>query len=445
MAKIILPIKGMHCKSCEILVGDSLKQVNGISNVKVSCVAAQAEIHTDKDISQDDLEKAVSRAGYQVGKEGNSWLSVDWRVWRDFCIAVVAFALIWLWLYATDTSWNFAPSVKPENLLAVWLIGLTAGFSTCMALTGGLLAGLSARHNQKHPELNGRQKFVPHLYFNFGRLVSYFVLGGAIGIIGAVLQISPTVWALLTIIVGLSMLFLGLQLSEIFPKLNNLFVLPSGIFNKAAKGRQDEYSHFGAWVLGVATFFLPCGFTQAMQLYAMSSGSFWAGAIIMLVFALGTMVGLLLIGVLTSTVKGGVAKTLFRLLGILVVVLALINLLNGWNLLGGINLLKGAVDNNPAPVGNNSEVQIIKATFTVSGDINPNNFTVKVNQPVRFEVTPLEDGVGCMSTIMIPGLYRRPILLTKGQTAIMEFTPTSRGTFPITCAMGISRGNLIVQ
>ncbi len=32
----------------------------------------------------------------------------------------------------------------------------------------------------------------------------------------------------------------------------------------------------GAFVLGAATFFLPCGFTQALQLYVLAKGSFTA-------------------------------------------------------------------------------------------------------------------------------------------------------------------------
>ena len=39
--------------------------------------------------------------------------------------------------------------------------------------------------------------------------------------------------------------------------------------------KSDNYSNQGALVLGALTFFLPCGFTQAMQLYAISTGSFF--------------------------------------------------------------------------------------------------------------------------------------------------------------------------
>lgn len=41
-------------------------------------------------------------------------------------------------------------------------------------------------------------------------------------------------------------------------------------------------------LVGGATFFLPCGFTQSMQLYTLTTGSFSTGALTMFCFALGT-------------------------------------------------------------------------------------------------------------------------------------------------------------
>jgi len=48
-------------------------------------------------------------------------------------------------------------------------------------------------------------------------------------------------------------------------------------------------------LLGAATFFLPCGFTQSMQLYSLTTGSVLNGAFTMFVFALGTLPVLALI------------------------------------------------------------------------------------------------------------------------------------------------------
>lgn len=53
--------------------------------------------------------------------------------------------------------------------------------------------------------------------------------------------------------------------------------------------RRIEHKTFTPLIVGFATFFLPCGFTQSMQVAALSSGSFASGLAIMLAFALGTL------------------------------------------------------------------------------------------------------------------------------------------------------------
>lgn len=93
----------------------------------------------------------------------------------------------------------------------------------------------------------------------------------------------------------------------------------------------------------------------------------------------------------------------------------------------------------------NKEAQIVKTSYTYSSDIVPNSFSVKAGLPVRVEVDVKENGQGCMSTIMIPGLFSQPQFLEKGKIIAMEFTPLEKGEYPITCAMGVKRGMLRVN
>ncbi len=148
------------------------------------------------------------------------------------------------------------------------------------------------------------------------------------------------------------MIILGLQLTELFPRLSTKsFTLPTGIAKTLGITNKNdkEYSHNNAMLLGAASFFLPCGFTQAMQLVAISSGSFYMGALIMGLFAIGTTPGLLSIGAITSIVKGTFAKSFFRFVGLVVIFLALYNISNGFNLMGynfSINSLTTNLNSN---------------------------------------------------------------------------------------------------
>lgn len=88
--------------------------------------------------------------------------------------------------------------------------------------------------------------------------------------------------------------------------------------------------------------------------------------------------------------------------------------------------------------------QVIKTTYTASADISPNTFIVKSGIPVRMEIEVKDDGYGCMGSIMVSRLTK-PEMLQKGKTITFSFTPKNTGEYPITCAMGIPRGKIIVN
>jgi plastocyanin domain-containing protein len=100
-----------------------------------------------------------------------------------------------------------------------------------------------------------------------------------------------------------------------------------------------------------------------------------------------------------------------------------------------------AAENTPA----GPSPKTVTTVYTKSKDIAPNTFTVETGQKVRFEVNPTDTGSGCMSSIMIPGLWDKPQPLVKGKKIVMEFTPKHPGAYKITCAMGVQRGVINVK
>ena len=570
----------MHCKSCEILVENNLTKINGVKKVSVSHTQGKAEIEyegTAPDSAQ--IRKAVKQAGYDVGD--NAKLPIFSKDIKDYTNVALA-ALILLVLYGA-AKWLgiFDFSINTDNNAGLYLVpvvGLIAGVSTCMAMVGGLLLAISARHAELHPEATAKQKFMPHIYFNIGRVAGYAIFGGIIGAVGSVLSPSVGILGIFTVIVGGVMIFLGLKLIEVFPFLKNKTItMPKSIAKFFGIGKEtSEYSHKGSMLTGALTFFLPCGFTQAMQLYAVSTGSFTKGALIMGLFALGTVPGLLSLGGLSSVFKAQKAKLFFVVAGLAVIIFGWVNIANGSRLVSGLGAGKSAqvTDTTNAQVvemtqnsngyspnvftvkkgvpvkwiitsksvlscasyivmpkygisqglkageniitftptetgeipfscsmgmytgkfivvedtssasapstttlastggtcgasgggcgcgGGNFKYapqtgstnaadesqndQVIQTSYTYKSDIQPNTFTVKKGQPVRFEVDAKDNGSGCMSTIMIPNLYSKAQLLVAGKKIVMTFTPTQAGDYPITCAMGVQRGVLKV-
>ncbi len=447
---IKLPIKGMHCRSCEILIEDNLKAVSHVKSVNLNYKTGLSTIHYEGQAPNiHDLKKAIMEAGYEISEsEKLPFISQDKNEYTSLGVAFL-FVMIAYFVFKGlgISNINLTPSLGSPSWGIIILIGLVAGISTCMALVGGLSLGLSAKFVESHPEATAAEKFSPHIFFNIGRILIYTLLGGLLGALGTVFQLSPTVNGILTIIVGLVMLVMGLQLINIFPRLNNFKVmLPKGISRALGLNhKSEEYSHQQAMILGGLTFFLPCGFTQAMQLYAISTGDFGYGALTMGLFALGTAPGLLSIGGVTALVKGKVKEKFFKGAGIAVILFAIFNLNSGYTLAGfdfgfskfGRPSAEALSDPN---VSLEDGVQVVRMVENSKG-YSPNKFAIEKGVPVRWEIDA-QAVYSCASSLVVSKLDIRKTL--ESGINIIEFTPEEVGRIPFSCSMGMYSGEFNV-
>ena len=441
--KIVLPIKGMHCRSCEILLEDRLSEVGNVIKCAVSHKKGIAEIfYDDPAPNAEELRSAVVSTGYEIGEEERAvFINKNSGSYKELGAAFLLFIALYFFLKLLGfTDLNLNISSNPSGLGVVLLIGLVAGLSTCMVLVGGLLLGLSSSHAKQQPQATAAQKFRPHIFFNLGRVGGYFLFGGALGALGAIFHLSNGVTAFFTLFVGAVMIVIGLQLLELSPRLSSWrLTLPKALAGLLGIKRHQEYSHSHSATLGALTFFLPCGFTQAMQLYAISTGSFLSGALVMGAFALGTAPGLLSVGGITAAVKGRSARYFFKFAGIAVIFFAVINLSNGYN------LMRLGFGSDPAQAKGNSDTikrspLILKMTESYRG-YYPQQFKIKKDQPVRWEITA-QDPYSCASSLIVPklGIMKH---LQAGMN-IIEFTPTETGEIPFACSMGMFTGSFTV-
>lgn len=435
MPKINVSIAGMHCRSCEILIESEYKKIPGVKSANVNFKTGKAEVFYDHTAPEmNAIVEATKNAGYTIGDHKKlPFFSTDKSDYTNLIRAIMIVFVLYFLAQMTGIL-NYNVNTENAGLYVVILVGLVAGFSTCMALVGGLVLALSAQHNLQHPEATRWQKFQPHIYFNIGRVVGFALLGGFIGLVGSALSPSAQTMGLLTIIVGTVMIFLGLKLIEIFPALKNWnLTLPKNIAKLLGiKKEQTEYSRNQALVSGALTFFLPCGFTQAMQLYAVSTGSFWQGLAVMSLFALGTAPGLIGIGGLSSWFKGQRARLFFAVAGIAVIAMGLYNINNSLKLFGGNTIKKEITET--------TETQTVRMTQDFDG-YSPNVLTVQTGKTVKWIITS-KTSFSCASSIVMPR-YGISKSLKKGEN-IITFTPTAAGTIPFSCSMGMYTGKFIV-
>ncbi len=299
-------IHQMHCASCKILVAEVLTDLN-LKNSTIDLKTKQITFQTNL-LPADFLTSLTAKlAEYSYSLSDSSSIKSE-SLTTPFLTALF-FVITFLLLDKLGLSKLLNPS--QITLPVVFVIGILASLSTCMALVGGLLLGLSQTKGS-------------HLLFHLSRLVSFFILGGAIGFLGQNLIFTPAIHSIFLFILSLSLLLLGL--SNLHIKSIQAITFPN-ILGKKLNEIKTSSNPFLPVLLGAITFILPCGFTQSMQLYSLSLGSPFASALTMLVFATGTLPILALISFSTSHFKSGkISQTFLQTIGFLLIFLALWNL-----------------------------------------------------------------------------------------------------------------------
>ncbi|MFA6436307.1 MAG: sulfite exporter TauE/SafE family protein [Candidatus Gracilibacteria bacterium] len=318
---------GMHCIACTLLIEETLTEVDGVTQVKAKLSKGRVEIEWDSPIENpieiiETLNPHIQKHGYRLALEKQ----IKPSKLNEFFYAIpVAIAFFIGFLLLQKIGWiNLISTEKMTGLTALF-IGLIASVSTCLAVVGGLILSLSTNYAKQG------ESWKPQARFHVGRLIGFFILGGIVGQLGAVFQLGPTGYFILNLIVGIVMLILGINLLDIFHFTKKLQPsLPKG-FGKLVLSVQKNTHQWTPFLLGAVTFFLPCGFTQAMQIQALSLESFWKGGLTMLLFALGTFPVLALLSFGAAPLKNGKrAGIFFKTAGLIVIVLALFNILNGF-------------------------------------------------------------------------------------------------------------------
>lgn len=320
---------------------------------------------------------------------------------------------------------------------AVFLIGLVAAFSSCTAVLGGLIVATSTAAAERHPNASFGVKFRPHLLFNAGRIVGFVGFGALIGVLGGVFSLSPTVNGLLVGIIALLMVGIGANLLGVIPR--GVFSPPKWVTQKIQALSASEHP-LVPFVLGALTFFLPCGFTQSMQLYALSTGNPVQAAVIMGIFALGTLPALVGIGAAASATRGKALHRVSKFAGAVVVALGLINVGNSAALLGFSVPSSQAAPSGIAEIKDGE--QIVQMEVTNYGVYQPSVLRVKAGTPVRWQIYG-GTSMGCASSLVMRA-FNINQRLAVGLNEI-TFTPTVPGRYPFSCSMGMVRGTMVVE
>lgn len=383
------------------------------------------------------------------------------------------------------------------DLVVVFITGLTTGGLSCLAVQGGLLASSIAHQVEEDVQVtlaakaaarkgNKRQAPAapagvkhaaqPIALFLGAKVLAYTLLGALLGLLGSVLQLTPTVRGVLQLAIGLYMVGNALRMFEVHPIFRFFVFEPpralTRFIRRTARNSRDDV--ITPLFLGLLTVLIPCGVTQAMMVLAVGSGSAWAGAAIMAAFTLGTSPVFFTLAYLATRLGGALEARVLKVAALAVLLLGLVSVNTGLNLLGSpvsfssaVNALLPAAS---APLATGAATDLSKidcdpklascganqgVTQEAGQAVNGNTVTVRAlndgyfpastraaaGQPLRLNLVT-DKTYSCAQAFVIPTLRIERLLPASGVTSI-DLPPQKAGSvLRFTCSMGMYSGQI---
>ncbi len=168
---------------------------------------------------------------------------------------------------------------------AALLLGLLGG-SHCIAMCGGISVALGVG-------TDARQRRLLLGLFQFGRVLTYTLLGAGLGaLVAQVAGLSTVIMPLLRIVAGLLLIAMGCYLASWWNGLLLLERLGQGLWRRiepTARRLLPVRSRRDALLIGMCWGFLPCGLIYTALAWTATAANWRHAATLMFCFGLGTM------------------------------------------------------------------------------------------------------------------------------------------------------------
>ncbi|UCG79550.1 MAG: sulfite exporter TauE/SafE family protein [Nitrospirota bacterium] len=219
-----------------------------------------------------------------------------------------------------------------EMYIMMFLTGLSGGIGHCIGMCGPIVAAYSLSTSNKN--------MTPHLLYNLGRVTTYSLMGGIVGLSGSFLTITgrfETIQKAVMLTAALLIILMGMALAGWIPvtaRVRKRFA-SSGLMNKAA-GMFSSGLTVGAYFpMGIVLGFLPCGLVYTALLLSARAGmeatsaatGLLGGASMMLLFGVGTSPALLMFGKIVSAIGSKMRERLYKLSALLMIAMGIMFLI----------------------------------------------------------------------------------------------------------------------
>ena len=187
--------------------------------------------------------------------------------------------------------------------LSLWSAFLVAmlGGGHCIGMCGGLMMAVGMQLPQP--------KWLYLLTYNLGRISSYALAGALVGSLSqasSVLEFILPIQQILFLLSSLMLLLLGLYIANLWHGLLLIEKLGGRLWVRVEPWARKllPIQHLPqAFFAGMLWGWLPCGLVYSVLIGALASGSAQNGAIMMLMFGLGTLPMLISLGFASAKLK----------------------------------------------------------------------------------------------------------------------------------------------
>jgi len=210
--------------------------------------------------------------------------------------------------------------------LAALTTGFIGGFGHCIGMCGPIVASCTLQSSS--PPFD---RFLSAILYNTGRITTYVFIGALMGLTGSFVNTAGRlagIQEIAAIAAGLFMVLMGLHISGFIGKAAWL-ESRSGVIFKAGAYILMEKSLWRYYPLGALFGFIPCGLSYSIFITAAGTGSLPSGMLVSLLFGLGTLPALLLVGAAASYMGAKLRGFLYKLAGGVVIVTGILFIVRG--------------------------------------------------------------------------------------------------------------------
>jgi len=207
--------------------------------------------------------------------------------------------------------------------------GIIGGFGHCIGMCGPLVASYSMAGAKQSRSFVSRM--APQLLYNSGRIATYALIGGIMGLSGSFINVAGRmahIQNIVAVLAGVIMIVMGFSImgmigNTAWIEKHNMPVL------RTAHRLMSSPSRFRAFPLGLLLGMLPCGLSYTIFVASAGTGGLVPGMLTALLFGLGTLPALLAFGALVATLSAAFRDRIYRTGGALVVLMGIYYLYRG--------------------------------------------------------------------------------------------------------------------